>query len=345
MVLILSVPVCLFADLSSSFLLQNRTGVLVKVDVASGAKINYPKKIGPTYEEIPIDIDKRSFDENFISTVINENDKKFILDCYDFDSENEKYRLKEGWFPQKIEARILKEVVFRNLAGTPKTTFDKFYKYDYKSKSYILKKNNLSTEEKELLSKNIPIIVLRSIFLYYNKDNEMPVELDIYGSPSPHKFPRLSDAKSKALFDLHFVWGGKWEDPSDPKKNITMMFDLNLTNFIMPSLEISLKYNFHIDNYPFSPYIGGVIYGGFWDGFPIGISLMGGSDIYPTYLIDNKTNFYILGETRLGIVLLTGIYFDTGYNYEGIYKKFKVLAEGGFYAGVGYRFGEVITKF
>ncbi|HOV14170.1 MAG TPA: hypothetical protein PK771_07795 [Spirochaetota bacterium] len=334
----------IFSDISSSFFLQNRTGVLIKVDVASGAKVNNPKKKGPTYEDIPRQIDKKTFDDQYLSTVTDQDDKNFILNCYDFNAENNTYVLKSDFIPEKISKKVLKEVVFGNLAGEPKVIFNQFYKLDNKSGNYILKKS-LDLKDKELVAKNVLIVVLRSIFLYYNKDNEMPVELDIYGSPSPHKFPRISEAKSKALFDIHFVWGGKWVDPTDPNKNVSLMFGINLTNFVMPSLEVSVKYNFHIPSYPFSPYIGGALYGGFWDGFPIGISLMGGSDVYPTFLLDNKTNFYILGETRIGVILLTGIYFDTGYNNEGIYKKFKVLAEGGFYAGVGYRFDEVITRF
>ncbi|HPO50353.1 MAG TPA: hypothetical protein PLO89_08535, partial [Spirochaetota bacterium] len=259
------------------------------------------------------------------------------------DESEGKYFLKKNWTPLSISQTVLKEIILGNLVGIQKNIFKKYYRFDRKSYKYFLKEG-LTDEEKKSVANNVPILVLRCIFLYYNKENEMYVELDGYGSPSPHKFPRLSEAKSKALFDIHFVWGGKWEDPSDPNKNVSLAFSLNLTNFIMLSLEISVKYNFIVGEYPFSPYLGASLYGGFWDGFPIGLSVIGGSDIYPAYTTDKTKNFYVLGEARIGGVFLSGIYFDTGYDYEGIWKKFKFLLEGGFYAGVGYRFDGINTK-
>ena len=106
----------------------------------------------------------------------------------------------------------------------------------------------------------------------------------------------------------------------------------------MPSLEILVKYNFYIDDYPFEPYIGGVLYGGFLDGFPIGLNLIGGCDVFPMFYEDRDDNkkFYLSGELKVGAVLYAPIYYDTGLNTEGIWKKLSLLAEGGFYLGYGY---------
>jgi hypothetical protein len=166
----------------------------------------------------------------------------------------------------------------------------------------------------------------------------METGIDKYGAPSPHRFPRVFNPKTQGAIDIQFCWGYRFEDPANPNTNATLEFSLSLVNFVMPSLEILVKYNFIIpDNPTISPYIGGVLYGGFIDGFPIGLSFLGGTDIYPTYYRDQKTNFYLLAEARLGAVIFSRKYFDTGSNSDGIWKKIGVLAEGGFYFGTGYR--------
>jgi len=177
---------------------------------------------------------------------------------------------------------------------------------------------------------------VRSILLKLNKKNEIDNDLLSHGSPSPHRFPRVFNAKSKPYFDITFNWGVKFAN------NITLDFGVNLSNFVMPSLEIGLKYNFVIPGYPVEPFVGGAIYGGFMDGFPIGISALAGVDIFPCYL-ENKhsDNFFLSAELRIGAVIVIPVYYDTGLDTETIYKKLGVLAEGGFYMGTGYIFNNL----
>lgn len=202
------------------------------------------------------------------------------------------------------------------------------------------------TENKYIIKPQYENIVeltkIRNILMYYNKDNEMLTGLDQHGTPMPHNFPRVFEAKTKANFDIHFAWGVKFDNfytAEDVKLGRMFLgFSVNLTNFTMPSLEIMVKYNFYLPDYPVEPYIGGLIYGGFMDGFPIGFSALGGADIFPFHYedrVDNR-NFFLSGELRVGTVLFAPIYFDTGENTEGIWKKLTLLGEGGFYAGWGY---------
>lgn len=207
--------------------------------------------------------------------------------------------------------------------------------YEKQENKYILKSGKSNKE----------LTVLRNVFLKYNKDNEMNNELGQNGMPMPHKFPRVFEAKSKAYFDVHIAWGVKFDNFTTNNGetklgNMALGFSVNLANFIMPSLEIMLKYNFYLPDYPVEPYIGGLIYGGFMDGFPIGINVIGGVDVFPTHFepVYENRNLFINAELRVGPVINVPIYYDTGNNNEGIWKKIGVLIDGGFYTGIGYIF-------
>ena len=191
----------------------------------------------------------------------------------------------------------------------------------------------------------IELVKIRAVLLKYNRDNEMANDLSEHGMPMPHRFPRIFEARTKPYFDVHIAWGAKFDnftinDGEVKLGNLVLGFSINLANFIMPSLEIMLKYNFYLPEYPVEPYIGGLIYGGFMDGFPIGINVIGGVDFFPTHYedVDINRNLFINAELRLGPVIYVPIYYDTGENNEGIWKKIGVLIDGGFYTGIGYVF-------
>ena len=200
-------------------------------------------------------------------------------------------------------------------------------------KKYVLNKDKDNKKD---------LALIRTILMKYNKDNEMQTGLDQHGAPSPHKFPRVFEAKTKANFDVYFVWGVKFDNfyTNNNVKlgNIMLGFALNLTNFVMPSLEFSLKYNFFLYGYPFEPYVGAALIGGFIDGFPIQLYVLGGADIFPMNnenRPDNR-NLFVNAEMRLGAALYAATYFDTGLNTEPIWKKLAWLVQGGFYTGIGY---------
>lgn len=321
------------------FFLQNRSGVLIKIDPSSGLKKNLPIKKGPAIHEIQEKIEKDEFEKNILSKTIEEIDKDFLTKVYKLNDDGFYYLDKEGILTE-FNSGLLKGHIMLNITADEKK-FLKNYKLDSKKKIYYLKED-INQQRISEISKDAIKFILRVILLDINKDNEMLTGIDTEGTPMPHKFPRVFEAKSKGYFDVHFVWGYKFPDIFDGNNNklgsFTLGFSINLTNIVMPSLEIMVKYNFNLGekyNY-FEPFIGGLIYGGFIDGFPIGISLLGGCDIFPK-AIDKDFNFYLSGEMRLGMVLYSKIYFDTGKNSEGIWKKFDFLFESGFYFGAGYR--------
>lgn len=319
------------------FFIQNRDGVLIKVDLETGLKLNNPEKKGPGIGEEPKEIDAAVFEKEYLDTITDETDKNFILEAYEKNTEKNQYILRTDYVPEKIKISVIKTGILGNLNVPEKRFLSDFYKIDNKSGFYNIKKN-LSDDQKKSIASGLMPLLARMIFLQYNKKNEIPSALQDSGAPSPHKFPRVFNPYTKGAIDIQFCWGYKFQDTVNPDLNVTLEFSLNLTNFVMPSLGILLKHNFIIsDNPTFSPYIGGMIYGGFIDGFPIGLSFLGGSDIFPTYLKDGKTNFYLLAEGRIGVVIYSKLYFDTGSNADGIWKKIGVLAEGGFYFGTGYR--------
>jgi hypothetical protein len=286
------------------FFVHNRYGALIKIDVASAFEKKLPRIKGPNFEDIKEEYLIDEFDNRLLTTITEENDKKIILSFYEKNSDNSKYILKvKKIFEKKIEFGI--EV-------------------------------NRVSNTKELEP-------LRIILMKYNKDNEMLTGLDEHGTPMPHNFSRVFEAKTKANFDIHIAWGVKFDNfknvNNDDIGAITLDFGIMLSNFSMPSLEILVKYNFILQNYPFfEPYVGGLIYGGFIDGFPIGISAVGGMDFFPLYYenIAQNKDLDLSVELRMGTVLFCPVYFDSGLNTEGIWKKFKWLAEAGIFAGFGY---------
>ena len=317
------------------FFIHNRDGILIKVDVASGVTLDYPEKKGPGPEDVPETMGIEEFEKEYVSKITDEKDFDFINEVYLKDEQNGIYVLKNDLVPGQIPVSVVKSSVLGNLNVPEKKYLNKFYK---KKTGYYILKNTVNYDDQTLISQKLVPFIARGIFLYYNKDNEMETGLDKYGAPSPHRFPRIFNAKTQGAIDIQFCWGYKFEDPADPNINATLEFSVSLTNFVMPSLEILVKHNFVLpDNPTISPYIGGVLYGGFLDGFPIGLSFLGGTDIFPDYYRNGTTNFYLLAEARLGAVFFSRQYFDTGSNSDGIWKKLGVLAEGGFYFGTGYR--------
>jgi hypothetical protein len=325
---------------ANKFFIHNSDGILVKVDVASGFEKKLPKNKGPRVDQIPYEITKDKFENEIIKSLDDKGDNKnFINSVYSFDSVKKVYIIKDlsddlskirrlyndfikydlgiNYIPEFSKFAFENSVITRISDQNEKTFFDDVYKI--KKNKYILKIRWNDLEK------------IRAILMFANKDNEMLTGLDESGTPMPHNFSRVFETKSKANFDISFDWGVKFEN------NVTLGFALKLTNFTMPSLEFLVKYNFNLKNYPFEPYVGAVLYGGFIDGFPIGLNAIGGLDIFPlTYEnVSYNKNLYLSSELRLGAVLFCPVYFDSGLNNEGIWKKLKILAEGGFYIGIG----------
>lgn len=320
------------------FFLQNRSGALIKIDFMSGLKQNNPIKKGPTLDDIKNKIEKNEFEKEILEKLVEKIDRDFFKMVYELKDDGY-YYLKESIILSNFDSRLLKNHIMLNITPDEKI-FLKNYKLNNKTKIYFLKEN-IDKDKSLEISKNAIRFILRVILLDLNKDNEMYTGIDTEGTPMPHKFPRVFEAKSKGYFDIHFVWGYRFNDIIVDNVNygaVTLGFSINLTNIVMPSLEIMVKYNFNLGSkYPFfEPFVGGLIYGGFIDGFPIGISALGGCDVFPKAM-ENDFNFYLSAEMRLGGVLYSKIYFDTGKNNEGIWKKFDFLLESGFYFGAGYR--------
>ncbi len=335
------------------FFLQNRLGDLIKIDVGSAFVPKYPKIKGPRTDQIPLEIESADFDK-MLGTISYDGESISLLKkYYKLDEKTGKYsldpdaaarvkKLKRIYeiftnnyialsYEKQINADRFENFVLPKITDADDNSFIKSV-YEEKDKMYYLSFDVTDLEK------------LRFIFMYLNRDNEKMTGLDQSGAPSPHNFPRVFEAKTKSNFDIQLAWGVKFTNIKNMDNvdigYITLGFSLNLTNLVMPSLEIQLKYNFILYGYPVEPYAGAVLYGGFIDGFPIGLSAIGGADVFPLFYEkrkDNK-NFYLTGEFRLGSVLYSKIYYDTGLNNEGIWKKLGILMEGGFYFGYGYIF-------
>ncbi|MCK4796329.1 MAG: hypothetical protein KAT05_03050 [Spirochaetes bacterium] len=334
---------CAFSK--NRFFLQNRLGALIKVDPASAYKLKHAEKKGPTLYEIPKTISKEEMFNTYLKKV---NPKEYeVLSAY-YKIENDIYVLTINSDDletlKKIENIFLMNRI--NVSSVKKIRDNVFEKR-------VLNKIRNDEEKKYLMSiyikdnkyysldidwQNIDIFKkLREIFLKYNLKNEMYTGLDQHGTPMPHNFPRVHEAKSKAHFDIHFSWGVRLEN------NLTIGFAFNITNFTMFSLELlMIKYNFDIPNYPFEPYVGGALYGGYADGFPIGINFLAGFDFFPLSTTNNNyendRNLFLTVEARIGPVIYIPTYYDTGLNTETIYKEIGVLMDGGLYFGYGYIF-------
>lgn len=335
------------------FFLQNMLGDLIKVDIASGFVGKHPKIKGPRTDQIPLEFKIEEFENDILAKLDNQADKEYLKELYIIDNTSKTYKLKDEVSENITKIKKVHNIFVQNLIAPSYLKSVSIYSFENDIKNKIS-----NVEEREFVMSvyvkdkfkyilNIDLKdpeKLRGIFMNLNKDNEMLTGLDEHGAPMPHNFARVFEAKSKSNFDVHFVWGIKFDFIRNTDKveigYITFGFSINLTNFVMPSLELMLKYNFIIYGYPFEPYVGAILYGGFIDGFPIGLSAIGGCDFFPMYYedrIDNK-NFYLTAELRIGAVLYSRIYFDSGLNNEGIWKRLDVLGEGGFFFGYGYIF-------
>ncbi|MBP7553089.1 MAG: hypothetical protein KA885_06655 [Spirochaetes bacterium] len=323
----------LFAD--EGFFLQGRTGILLKVDVEKGLTKKKMDKIGPSFDEIKDSYNKTYFETEILNSIKDKTDLSFINSIYKLDNSSDNYILDTEKPLIVFYSTVLKKNVLLNINNVEKG-YLKNYKLDKKNNVYrIINENDSDIIQKSI---NARKVLVRILLLYYNSDNEQYSGIDSYGMPTPHKFPRTFDPYVKPNFDIHFVWGYRFIN------DLILGFSINFTNFVMPSLEISLKYNFASTGIKgIEPFVGGAIYGGFLDGFPIGFSALGGLDFLGESmgLTEHSKNLYLSAEARLGAVLYSEIYFDTGNNTEGIWKKFNVLAEGGFYFSSGYRWNKI----
>jgi len=332
-VMFISLTFFLFAD--EGFFLQGRTGILLKMDVEKGLTKKKMDKIGPNYDEIKGSYEKNYFVTEILSIIKDKADLSFINSIFKLDNSGDNYILENEKPLVVFYSSILKKNILLNINNVEKG-YLKNYKLDKKNNVYRI----INENDPEIIQKSINAskVLVRILLLYYNSDNEQYSGIDSFGMPTPHKFPRTFDPYVKPNFDIHFVWGYRFVN------DLILGFSINLTNFIMPSLEISLKYNFANTGLKgIEPFVGAAIYGGFLDGFPIGFSALGGMDFLGESmgLTEHSANLYLSAEMRLGAVLYSEIYFDTGNNAEGIWKKFNVLAEGGFYFSSGYRWNKL----
>jgi len=348
--LILSIDT-LFSAVKGKFFLENRYGVLVKVDPASAYKGNHPEKKGPRLDEIPVTLSKEEFEQGLLSKASSSYDKNFLTKIYSA-GEDGNYKLNIDFENVKVLTNVQNILMSKSLFVKNLRTIKKSY-----FENTILPK--LTNEEKDLFNKNYKpnelnyildidwdaigkAAELRSVLLKYNEKNEIYNGLEASGSPMPHNFPRVHNAKSKAHFDIHLAWGVNIKNDAIPG-NLNIGFSINITNFTMFSLEvINIRYNVEIHDNPLEPYLGFTLYGGYADGFPIGFNFMGGVRVYPLSIhldsIDENKTLFATGELRLGPVIYVPLYYDTGLNTETIYKKIGILMDGGFYTSIGYIF-------
>ncbi len=341
----------IFSAVRGRFFLENRYGLLIKVDPASAYKGNYPEKKGPRLDEIPVSFSREEFEQGLLSKVNNISDKNFLTKIYSA-GEDGNYKLNIDFENVIVLTKIQNIFISGGLFVKNIKSIKKSYYEDT-----VLTK--VSNEERDFLNKYYKLtnlnyipelnwdaidkaLILRSLLLKYNEKNEIYNGLEASGSPMPHNFPRVHNAKSKAHFDIHIAWGVNIKNDAIPG-NLNVGFSINITNFTMFSLEvINIRYNFELNDYPFEPYVGFTLYGGYADGFPIGFNLLGGIQVYPLSIhmdsIDLNRTLFANGELRLGPVIYVPMYYDTGLNTETIYKKIGVLMEGGFYTSIGYIF-------
>lgn len=163
-------------------------------------------------------------------------------------------------------------------------------------------------------------------------ENSIPTGIGEYGNTDPHGFPRVLESKVAPYGDMIFNFGYKFP------KLFTLGFGIYLSNFIMPYLLFDFKFSFR-EKLRVRPYIIQSIYGGLFDGFPIGITLGGGIDIY----LDE--HFYFLIESKLGAEIFVSRYYDDGINSNPIWHWESTYAYGvfGIYIGIGYQFKNPFT--
>lgn len=157
--------------------------------------------------------------------------------------------------------------------------------------------------------------------------NAIPTGIGYIGMTDPHGFPRVFEALVAPYGELQFNWGYKFP------KIFSLGFGVLLSNIIMPSLMFDFKFSFR-DGKKVRPYTALSIYSGLLDGFPIGITAVGGIDIFI-----NK-HFYFLIEAKLGAEIFVHLYYDDGNNANAIWHFDSTYAYGvfGIYVGLGYQF-------
>jgi hypothetical protein len=308
--------------------LQSRSGVLIKIDVASGLTPNYPEEKGPYKDELPLKMSRSEYEDAFLPGIEDEKDRQFVRTLYATDPVSGDYELRDDIVHTTVDEYFIKDHIVRNFKRPDKDFLDSTFVHDRKNDVYLLNPE-LPDGERLEVSRHASEILLWIILLENNEKNEMHTGVDQSGMPMPHGFPRVFEAKSRSHLDLHFSWGVRFDN------DLTLGFSLNFTNIVMPSFEIMVKYNFEVPDVEFEPYIGGAVYGGLIDGFPIGFNLLGGMDFYPKGKVEMADNLFLSGEMRLGTVLYSKVYFDKGINRGGIWKEYSWLAEGGFYFNVG----------
>ncbi|MCG8570961.1 MAG: hypothetical protein MJB14_12550 [Spirochaetes bacterium] len=159
------------------------------------------------------------------------------------------------------------------------------------------------------------------------KENSIPTGMGQYGNTNPHNFPRVVEAKTAPYGDMVVFWGYKFP------KLFSLGFGVLLSNLVMPSLMFDYKFSFREDK-RIRPYVFIDIYGGLFDGFPIGLYAGGGMDIFL------NQHFFFLIESKLGAEIFVSQYYDDGNNSNPIWHWDSVYAYAGFaiYLGLGYQF-------
>lgn len=163
-------------------------------------------------------------------------------------------------------------------------------------------------------------------------ENSIPTGIGEYGMTDPHGFPRVLESKVAPYGDLIINWGYKFP------KIFALGFGFLLSNLVMPSLMFDFKFSFREDK-KLKPFVFLDIYSGLLDGFPIGITVGGGVDIY----INN--NFYFLIESKLGTEIFVSRYYDDGINSNPIWHWDTTYAYAVYalYIGFGYQFKNPFT--
>lgn len=156
-------------------------------------------------------------------------------------------------------------------------------------------------------------------------ENSIKTGMGEYGTTAPHGFPRITETPAYPYAEIEFNWGYKFP------RVFTLGFGILLSNILMPYLTFYNKLNF-IDKGIIRPYFYGYLHGGLWDGFPIGIMIGGGIDIFI------KKNFYFLIESKTGAEIFIVNYYDDGINSNPIwhFESIYAYAALGIYIGVGY---------
>lgn len=157
--------------------------------------------------------------------------------------------------------------------------------------------------------------------------DSIPVGIGEYGVADPHKFPRIIEPKAGVYGDMTFFWGYRFP------KVFSAGFGFWLSNFMMPYLTFIHKFSF-LEKNKIQPFAFIELYGGFLDGFPIGVTVGGGVDFFIT------SNVFLLIENKAGAEIFVSRYYDDGVNSNPIWHWDSLYSYGVYslYVGIGYRF-------